>query len=199
MSPLLLKKGFVAVAAILAFGATTQIANAETRLPQVTGGSNSFLLASGASAYFTNPPSLGQVSAVNPSTSSYGVYQFTVSVPSDAGRALKAVRISQQQNLETFDFDLRESQAFTGNRYSAATAVPLASVGGTESEAPGEVTIAFAQPVQPGTSVTISLTARHNPVFAGVYNFAVTAYPEGDNALGQMIGLGRINLYGFDH
>lgn len=198
MSLSLLKNSFVAFAALLTLNAATQIATAETRLPSINGATNS-VLAVNSSAFFTNPPSLGQVSASSPSTSSYGVYQFTITVPSDAGSALQAVRITQDQNIDAFDFNLKASQAYTGKRYSTASAVPLASVGGTASEAPSEVTIAFAQPVQPGTTVTIALTAKHNPIFSGVYNFAVTAYPTGNNSQGQMIGTGRINLYGFDH
>jgi hypothetical protein len=54
----------------------------------------------------------------------------------------------------------------------------------------------FDQPVMPGNTVTVMIPTSANPSFGGVYEFGVTAYPEGDNPLGQFLGLRRINLYG---
>ncbi|KAM3113986.1 DUF2808 domain-containing protein, partial [Phormidesmis sp. 146-33] len=71
----------------------------------------------------------------------------------------------------------------------------VANIGGKPSK-PGEVTIVFDQPVQPGSTVTVALAAQRNPSWANVYLFGVTAYPDGENGLGQFLGYGRINIYG---
>nr|WP_277883373.1 DUF2808 domain-containing protein [Nostoc flagelliforme] len=48
----------------------------------------------------------------------------------------------------------------------------------------------------PGNTVTIALAVRRNPIGSGVYQFGVTAYPDGENSLGQLLGYGHINFYG---
>lgn len=144
---------------------------------------------------FSNPPSLGRIHATEAAGSVPATYEFTISVPADAGQPLKAVRITQAESLELVDFSLNDSKAYTGKRYTTSSAVPLASIGGAD-ENPGEAMIVFARPVQPGSTVTIALSVRQNPLFAGVYNFGVTAFPEGNNQQGQFIGVGRINFYG---
>lgn len=145
-------------------------------------------------AYFSHPPRLvrahaSQTQAYVPST-----YEFTLTVPSDAGQPLKAVRIAQERNLGTVKFDVGRSKAFAGERFAAGAEIPLASIGDGQF-VPGEATIVFDQPVQPGSTVTVALEARANPAFGGVYEFGVTAFPAGDNGLGQFLGFGRINLY----
>jgi hypothetical protein len=157
------------------------------------------LLANRESSYFSNPPSLGEVAALDPSTFRYGFYRFTISVPEDAGSGLQAVRINQLQNPDIFDFNPKQSQAFTGKGYSSETAIPLATVQNSSPEVPGEILVVFAQPIQPGNTITLSLSARRNPLYSGVYIFSVSAYPEGMNTQGQMIGTGRISLYGIEH
>jgi hypothetical protein len=123
-------------------------------------------------------------------------YEFTLAVPKDAGQPLKAVTIAQATNVETVKFNISSSKAYVGDRLTASSEIHLASVGGEQPANPGEVTIVFDQPVQPGSTVTVALAAQQNPSLGGVYEFGVTAYPAGENGLGQFLGYGRINFYG---
>lgn len=149
---------------------------------------------SSGQTFFAHPPSLGRVAASQSSRNAPSTYEFTLTVPPDAGQPLKAVTIAQDTNLETINFDVSQSKAFAGGRYAAGPELPLASVGGAQP-APGEVTIVFDQPVQPGSTVTVAIATNANPSFGGTYEFGVTAYPEGDNGRGQFLGYRRLNFY----
>lgn len=147
----------------------------------------------GGQAFFSHPPRLmraytSQSQAYVPST-----YEFTLVVPSDAGQALKAVRIAQERNLDTVKFDVGRSKAFAGARYASGAEIPLANVGG--ESVPGEATIVFDQPVQPGSTITIALEAKANPASGGIYEFGVTAFPVGEHSMSQFLGFGRLGFY----
>ncbi|GAP96862.1 DUF2808 domain-containing protein [Leptolyngbya sp. NIES-2104] len=144
---------------------------------------------------FSRPPTLIQVVPSRPETDTPSTYEFTLTVPQDAQRPLKAVTIVQDENAETIEFDVSSSKAYTGTQLTANSEIRLASVGGQPAN-PGEATIVFDQPVLPGNTVTIALSAQKNPSGSGVYLFGVTAYPDGENGLGQFLGYGRINFYG---
>jgi hypothetical protein len=123
-------------------------------------------------------------------------YEFTLTLPQDAGQPLKAVTIAQVENLETVTFDVSDSKAFFGEKLTAISEIRLASIGGSQPTKPGEVTIVFDKPVQPGSKVTVTISAKQNPSWSNVYLFGVTAYPIGENSLGQFLGYGRIDFYG---
>ncbi len=148
--------------------------------------------------FFSRVPRLVRVEASQKGAYEASTYEFTVSVPSDAGAPLQAVRIVQDQNFDTVKFNISQSKAFMGERYAAGPELPLASVGGAQP-APGEATIVFNQPVQPGSTVTIALDVKANPPSGGVYEFGVTAFPAGEKGMGQFLGYGRINLYSGGH
>lgn len=146
--------------------------------------------------FFSEPPQLTRVAASQTGEYTPSTYEFTLTVPKNAGQPLKAVTIAQAKNVETVKFDVSSSKAFVGDRLTASSEIRLASVGGEQPANSGEVTIAFDQPVQPGSTVTVALAVQRNPSWGGVYEFGVTAYPAGENGLGQFLGYGRINFYG---
>jgi hypothetical protein len=121
-------------------------------------------------------------------------YQFTISVPEDAGAPLKAVTIAQAENAQKIDFKVDRSSAFIGNSFAGGPAVSLASIGGEQPAKSNEVTIAFEPPVAPGKTVTVALTAARNPFPGGIYLFGVTAFPPGENSSGLFLGYGRLHL-----
>lgn len=145
--------------------------------------------------FFSHPPQLIQAAALQIGTDIPSTYEFTLTVPKDAGESLKAVKVVQAKNVETVKFDVGNSKAFVGERFAGSPEIRLASVGGEQSTNLGEATIVFDQPVQPGSTVTVALAAQRNPHLGGVYEFGVTAYPVGTNGLGQFLGYGRINFY----
>lgn len=121
-------------------------------------------------------------------------YQFTIEVPEGAGEALKAVKIEQRQNyIDMITFQQEDSQAFIGDSFAGGQALSLEAIGGASQ--PGEITVVFAEPVPPGTTVTVAVKPKRNPFSAGVYLFGVTAFPEGENSLGLYLGSGRLHIY----
>jgi len=70
--------------------------------------------------------------------------------------------------------------------------VPISAIGGATDDS---LTIAFEQPIQPGSAVTISLLVDRNPGLGGIYLFGVTAYPVGDSTNGLFLGYGRVTLF----
>lgn len=147
--------------------------------------------------FFAHPPTLIRTNALHTTAHTASAYEFTISLPADAGAPLKAVTIVQDQNLETIKFSPRQSKAFSGKRYAAGPEIPLARIGGTQ-ETPGTVMIVFDQPVQPGSTVTVAVEAQANPIWGGIYEFGVTAYPTDENGRGQFLGYGRISFSGGD-
>lgn len=146
--------------------------------------------------FFSNPPQLIRFMASQVGANASSTYEFTLTVPKDAGQPLRAVKVVQAENVETIKFNIGSSRAFTGDRLTTSSEIRLASVGGEQPANSGEVTIVFDQPVQPGSIVTVALAAQRNPNWPGVYLFGVTAYPAGEHGLGQFLGYGRINFYG---
>lgn len=137
---------------------------------------------------FDRAPRLVKVSATQPiAFANDGTYQFTLKVPEDAGAPLQAVTISQADNPGKIQFALNRSQVVA----DGAT-VPISAIGGENSN---ETTIAFATPIQPGATVTLSLPVKRNPETDGTYLFGVTAYPVGDSTAGLFLGYGRVSLF----
>ena len=107
--------------------------------------------------FFSQPPQLTRVAASQIGKDTPSTYEFTLTVPKDAGQPLKAVTIAQATNVETVKFNVSSSKAYVGDRLTASSEIHLASVGGEQPANPGEVTIVFEQPVQPGSTVTVAL------------------------------------------
>ncbi|MBD2468924.1 DUF2808 domain-containing protein [Nostoc sp. FACHB-145] len=144
--------------------------------------------------FFSQPLHLVRAAASPDGAYAPSTYEFTLTIPKDAGQPLKAVTITQATNVETVEFDITHSRVFNSRR-AAGTEIQLASVGGHQPSNAGEATIVFDQPVLPGNTVTIVLAVRRNPIGSGIYQFGVTAYPDGENSLGQFLGYGRINFH----
>ena len=133
----------------------------------------------------------GAAATFSDRNSSLAKYQFTIEVPEDAGEALESVKITQKENSDTVVFRADKSKASLGNSL-AGDNIPLAAVGGKSQ--PGETTVVFNAPVEPGNTVTISVKPKQNPSIDGVYLFGVTAYPTGENSPGLYLGSGRIYI-----
>lgn len=144
--------------------------------------------------FFDRSPRLVRNFVSRPIARFPSTYEFTITIPTDAGAPLQAVTISQE-DAQGVEFDSSKSVAFLGDRYGAGTQLPLASIGGSESNNPRKTTIVFDQPVQPGLTVTIAVEAKRNPSSGGIYLFGVTAYPVGDKANGLFLGYGRLTFY----
>lgn len=127
-------------------------------------------------------------------------YYFTIKLPANSLQSLGQVTIKQGENPEAIAFKLSDTQAFEGTQDNKGQPLTLKEV----NEDPPKKTIAvsFEPPVPPGTTLTISLLAKKNPFFGGVYLFRVYAFPAGANPVGLNLGVGRLQFYepgGFFH
>lgn len=139
----------------------------------------------------SSPQLIRAAVATYPGVNALAQYQFTVRVPENARKPLEAVKITQKENLEQIRFNLSQSDAFAGSRFAGGPAVSIARIGGSEASDTNEITVAFDPPIQPGSTVTISLRGTR-PTWGGIYLFGVTAFPIGENSLGSYLGVGRI-------
>ena len=119
-------------------------------------------------------------------------YQFTITIPEDAGEPLQAVTIVQQPNFETIRFRRDRTRAFLGDSFNGGTSLAVNAVESPVGEA-NQVKVVFEQPVEPGNTVTISLRGR-NPLYGGVYQFGITVFPVGENSPGLYLGVGRLHF-----
>ena len=146
--------------------------------------------------YFAHPPLLNNATTTQNSTlESNPTYYFTLSVPEDAGEPLGQVVITQKDgdtSARSIRYNTEETRAFAGTPGDRGEELPVQTTFDRDTQT---VTVSFAQPVAPGTLVTIGLEPARNPRLGGVYLFGVTAYPEGESAYGQFLGYGRLQFY----
>ena len=119
-------------------------------------------------------------------------YYFTVAVPADAGEPLQTVTIAQQPNLETIEFLLEDTLAYTGPSRRRGELLEIATV--TQAEG-GEIAVTMARPLEPGTTFTVGVVARRNPRYGGVYLFRVGALPRGERPIELTLGKGRLTFF----
>ena len=123
-------------------------------------------------------------------------YYFTIVMPEQAGAGLGRVEIQQTTGSDwSFPFAVNQSRAFLGEprRKQAAIAVEASF-----DEKRREFSILFPNPPSPGQTVTVVLRPFNNPSFAGIYQFAVRAFPAGPNPVGQQVGFARMAIYNVD-
>ena len=146
---------------------------------------------------FLAAPRLIRTAATNLSANGPSTYHFTIEVPKNADEALQAVTISQKGNPVHINFALDRSNAFMGDSFAGGTDLDLADIGGDLSVNPNDVTFVFDEPVQPGETVTVRLKVKRNPSRGSIFQFGVTAFPEGENSDGLYIGSGRLHFYSY--
>ena len=153
---------------------------------------NAFESGNGSKA-FINSPRLIRTAATNAAPNNPAKYHFTIKVPENAGESLKAVNIRQKDNLEKIEFNVNKSTAFLGDSFAGGETVNLVD---SDNNLPqdSEITIVFDKPIEPGNTVTIALKTSRNPFFGSIYQFGVTAFPEGENSAGLYLGSGRLRL-----
>ncbi|WP_404788075.1 DUF2808 domain-containing protein [Altericista sp. CCNU0014] len=140
-------------------------------------------------------PRLLKVSALHLEPAGMGTFYFTIAVPASYGKSIEAIRISQIPGGDRIiDLEANESKVVIGPRVTRnSEAIPLSAIGGPEDET-GALTLAFAQPVVPGTTFTVAVEAERNPTSGGIYQFGVTVYPVGESTTGHYIGTGRVTF-----
>ncbi|MBV8885249.1 MAG: DUF2808 domain-containing protein [Chroococcidiopsidaceae cyanobacterium CP_BM_RX_35] len=144
---------------------------------------------------FTQPPLLVAAKTPYVETKAWDTtYFFTLDVPVNAGEPLQRVTFSQTEGSEPIRFDLKANRAFEGTQEHQGPKLTLQPP--TKSDRSSQqIAVTFDPPVPPGKTVTIALRTIRNPLYDGIYLFGVTAFPPGEQAVGQFIGYGRLQFY----
>ncbi|MBC7973250.1 MAG: DUF2808 domain-containing protein [Verrucomicrobia bacterium] len=149
---------------------------------------------SNGTTYFVQPPRLEGAVATQKSTRFWGsTYYFTLTLPANAGEPLQKLVISPQEAPDRVQFDVKQTEAFEGTFEREGTKLPLQTV--TQDSKTQAITITFDPAIAAGKTVTIGLYANRNPDAGGAYLYGVTAFPPGEQAFGQFLGYGRIQIY----
>jgi len=143
---------------------------------------------------FVQPPQI--VSAVTTDNDVQvwgGTFYFTLDLPEQAGEPLSKVVLNQELGVDEIDYEVKETIAFEGDRRDRGNSITISNV--AISERGRQITITFDPPVPPGRQMTIGLKPLRNPLTSGTYLFGMTAFPPGEQAVGQFIGYGRLQFY----
>lgn len=142
-------------------------------------------------SFFLKSPRLTRAASSFNSTRVISTYFFAIQLPEDAGNSLQSVTINQQVNLETIRFFPEKSRGFLGDNNGKPIEVQVEL---DQSNNQNQLNIFFSEAIKPGEMVTIAIRAR-NPLYGGIYQFGVTAYPQGNNPQPLYLGNGRIHFY----
>ncbi|MBD0269455.1 MAG: DUF2808 domain-containing protein [Cyanobacteria bacterium Co-bin8] len=119
-------------------------------------------------------------------------YQVVIQIPLTAAEPLEALVIKPRDSNAGLSFDLNTTEVFVGDTYGLGPEVPLASVGGTPLDL-NQVLVVLENPAPPGTTLSIVLNPQQRPA-DGVYELGITAYPAGEDSVGQFLGYGQIQV-----
>jgi hypothetical protein len=123
-----------------------------------------------------------------------GRYYFTVALPADASEPLGQLVIQQREGSDRLGrFDLDGTEAFLADDRKVRFAIEAVTLDQTERS----ITVRFNPPIEPGQTIQLGLDPLHTPS-AGIYLFGVTAFPAGEQAVGQFLGHGRLHFYNRD-
>ena len=117
-------------------------------------------------------------------------YYVTVELPPDIDESLQQLTLQQTQGLDTISFHLDDTIAFEGKPLHRHHALNLARVKRNLDN--NQISVIFDSPIPPGKTFTIAFKPKKNPDITGHYQFAITAYPAGNNPQGLYLGLGRL-------
>lgn len=162
----------------------------------VTGvvGSAQAVKLSNGTTHFVQVPRLDGAAATQTATRFPGsTYYFTLTLPANAGEPLQKVVIAPQEAPDHVQFNLDQTEVFEGTFDREGAKLPRQTV--TQDAKTQAITIAFDPAIAAAKTVTIGLYANRNPDAGGVYLYGVTAFPSGDQAVGQFLGYGRIQIY----
>lgn len=141
---------------------------------------------------FDRPPNLERIRTTRNQTSvRRAAYYFEIDMPAEAGEPLQRLTL-EQRSQQLIRFDLSQTQATVTTAEGDRT-LPIASA--QRNPDTDEIEVEFAEAAPPDSQVSVRLLAQRNPRWGGVYQFGVTAFPEGETVRSQFIGYGRLSFY----
>ncbi len=138
----------------------------------------------GAETFFTNPPRFLSAETTFEATGFPNpTYLYYVQIPDGIGRGIKTIEIVQEEGSEAISYN------------PARIAIKEANnIAFTVKLEPKKLAINFAQPLQQSQTITIAISPYHNPLLDGIYQFRVSALPEGESPREQFLGYARFNF-----
>jgi hypothetical protein len=119
--------------------------------------------------------------------SRFAKYYITLATPPNA-RPLQAVQLDQRTGGEAIALRLDDIRVWLNGE-----AIALDSHSGNGHNEPLTLTLTFADPIPPDSTITIQLRPRYNPRWGGEYSYGVTVLMEGDFSL--YLGPARLRFY----
>jgi hypothetical protein len=141
-------------------------------------------------SFFRKSPRLIRAATTFRNPRAIATYFFEIKMPEDASDSLQSVVINQQKNSETIKFFPDQTKAFIDNNQQES--IPITAEL-ERNEDKNQLKILLKQPVKPGDILTLAIRAK-NPLYGGIYQFGVTAYPQGNNPQPLYLGIGRIHF-----
>lgn len=120
-------------------------------------------------------------------------YYFTFELEAGAGASLGSVRLRQIRGVDRqFPFLTRRTRAFFGRPRREGRTVPVQ----TEFDPSNRtITVAFLEPVPPGSTITVKLVPWTNPMQSDTYLFAAEVLPAGANPQPSPAGVATLRIY----
>lgn len=142
--------------------------------------------------YFNEPPRLVKVETTDNTVNTQdATYFFNVNIPNTAGETLKQINIAQKKGEVNIQFNLKNIVAFQDSNRKQRLSLEQVSF----DKKTQTISIIFASPVNPGSSVTIGIQPLQNPSESGTYLFGIEAFPQGNKVHGQFLGFGRLEFF----
>lgn len=147
----------------------------------------------GATVFRRAPWQVEMVSYTTTAGQTRAAYFITVELAADAGADLGELQIRQTRGVDrNFQFSPERTTAFLGRPRQQGASLPVEASFSQEERL---ITVRFAQPVPPGSTLTVRLQPWANPVTADTYMFQITAFPAGPNPTPAPLGFGTLRIY----
>lgn len=138
---------------------------------------------------FTHIPQLLGASTTNQVTNRFGsTYHLRLETLDQMNVPLARIRLDQIQGVSTIRFIPEQTRGYGGaNRAIAVTLI--------QNEKDRTTELILDPPVGAAEQLTIELRPFRNPRVAGTYQFSVTVIPAGEGAIGNQIGVARLQFF----
>jgi len=119
-------------------------------------------------------------------------YYFTLELPKGADASLGGINLQQIQGVQSaFYRGPVQPQAFYGSPRRSGQSIPVSASFKNNARS---INISFAEPVSPGSKITVIFNVRRNPP-AGLYLYSVSARPWGTKPISQDVGVARMSIH----
>jgi len=143
-------------------------------------------------SFFRTSPRLVRSHSTFTFPNAISTYIFEIEIPKEAENSLNKIIINQQQNTETINFFPDKTKAFIINNNQQILIDNVKTTNNIDDNK-NEIIIELNPSIPAGNRVKLEVKAR-NPLYGGIYQFGVTAYPQGENSRSLYLGIARFHF-----